>query len=127
MQETGEAFSPQKRTYSTSKYENSILFSVFVGHFCPSGSGSGFSFKMWIRIRIQPTQINADPCESGSTTLVSDPDSLNPDIIILLIRIRIHILNADLYPDPGGQNDPQIWKKVKNFHVLKCWMFSIEG
>ncbi len=73
------------------------------------------------------TQINADPCESGSTTLVSDPDSLNPDKIILLIRIRIHILNADPDPDPGGQNDPQIWKKVKNFHVLKCWMFSVEG
>ena len=73
------------------------------------------------------TQINADPCESGSTTLVSDPDSLNPDTIILLIRIRIHILNADPDPDPGGQNDPQKYKKVKNFHVFKNWTFSFEG
>jgi hypothetical protein len=30
-------------------------------------------------------------------------------------------------PDPGGQNDPQIEKKVKNFHVFKCWMFYFEG
>jgi hypothetical protein len=97
--------------------------------------GSFLPFWIWIRILIQnvdpdpdpATQINADLCESGSTTLVSDPDSLNPDKIILLIRIRIHILNADPDPDPGGQNDLQIWKKVKNFHVLKCWMFSIEG
>jgi hypothetical protein len=32
-----------------------------------------------------------------------------------------------LDPDPGGQNDPQKYKKVNNFHVLKCWMFSFEG
>ena len=49
--------------------------------------GSFLPFWIWIRILIQnvdpdpdpATQINADPCESGSTTLVSDPDSLNPD------------------------------------------------
>jgi hypothetical protein len=49
-----------------------------------------FVFWIWIRILIQnvdldldpATQINADPCESGSKTLVSDPDSLNPDKII---------------------------------------------
>jgi hypothetical protein len=41
VQATGEAFSPQKRTSSTSKHENSVLFSIFVGHFCPPGSGSG--------------------------------------------------------------------------------------
>jgi hypothetical protein len=23
--------------------------------------------------------------------------------------------------------DPQYWKKVKNIHVLKCWIFSFEG
>jgi hypothetical protein len=39
-QATGEAFSLQKRTSSTSKHENSLLFSIFVGHFCPPGSGS---------------------------------------------------------------------------------------
>jgi hypothetical protein len=32
-QATGEAFSPQKRTSSTSKHENSVIFSIFVGHF----------------------------------------------------------------------------------------------
>jgi hypothetical protein len=63
----------KKRTYSPVIHENSLLFSVFVGHFCPFGSGSRFSFKMWIRIRIQPLKINADPCKSGSTTLVSEP------------------------------------------------------
>jgi hypothetical protein len=34
VQATGEAFSPQKRTSSTSKNE------MFVGHFCPPGFGS---------------------------------------------------------------------------------------
>ncbi len=29
-----EAFSPQKRPSSTSKYEISLFFSIFVGHFC---------------------------------------------------------------------------------------------
>jgi hypothetical protein len=27
-------------------------------------------------------------------------------------------------PDPEGEKDPQ--KKVKKFHVLKCYMFSFE-
>jgi hypothetical protein len=25
-----------------------------------------------------------------------------------------------------GKNDPPKYKKLKNFHVLKCWMFSFE-
>ncbi len=100
-QATGEAVSPQKRTSSTLKHENSGFFSIFVGHFCPPGSGSGSAniqyFKTWkfwiffyfcgsflpswIRIRIRnlnadpdldpATQINADPCGSGSETLVA--------------------------------------------------------
>jgi hypothetical protein len=37
-QATEEAFNPQKRTSSTSKQENSLLLSVFLGHFCPPGS-----------------------------------------------------------------------------------------
>jgi hypothetical protein len=55
-QATGEAFSPQKRTSSTSKNENSVLFSIFLGHFS----------------LLDPdpeAQINADPCGSGSKTL----------------------------------------------------------
>jgi hypothetical protein len=68
-QATGEAFSPQKRRSSTSKDENSVLFSIFFWHFLPS----------WIGIRISnlyadpdpdpAAQINADPCGSGSETL----------------------------------------------------------
>jgi hypothetical protein len=63
-----DAFSPQKTTSSTSKHENSVLFSIFVGHFCPPGSGSGSN------LNADPdpaTQINADPCRSGSETLLS--------------------------------------------------------
>ncbi len=42
LQAIGEAFIPQKRTSSTSKHEIEIssLFSIFVGHFFPPGSGS---------------------------------------------------------------------------------------
>jgi hypothetical protein len=40
------------------------FFSIFVGHFCPPGSGSGSAIWMRIRIRIQQLklmQIHADP------------------------------------------------------------------
>jgi hypothetical protein len=47
VQETGEAFSSQKRTSSTSKDEIYKLFTIFLGPFCPPGSGSE------LRIRIQ--------------------------------------------------------------------------
>ncbi len=30
-------------------------------------------------------------------------------------------------PDPGGQKLPTNTEKIKNFYVLKCWMFSFEG
>jgi hypothetical protein len=40
FQDTEEAFSPQKRTSTTSKHDF-LFFSTFVGHFCPPGSGSG--------------------------------------------------------------------------------------
>ncbi len=63
-------FSPHKREHPAhSKHKISSLFYIFVGHFSPSGSGSGSTFPM----RIQPTKINADPCGSGSgyTTMLS--------------------------------------------------------
>jgi hypothetical protein len=41
VQATGEAFSPQKRTFSTSKNEIYQLFSMFVGHFYIPGFGYG--------------------------------------------------------------------------------------
>ncbi len=40
FQAIGEAFSPQKRTSSTSNHEMSDLFSIFMGHFCPRESRS---------------------------------------------------------------------------------------
>jgi hypothetical protein len=61
-QATGETFSPQKRTSSTSKDENSDLFSIFLGHFCPPGSGSGSAICMRIRIQqLKLMRIHADP------------------------------------------------------------------
>jgi hypothetical protein len=40
-QATGEAFSPQKRTFSTTKHEMFYLFSIFVGQFCLFVKGTG--------------------------------------------------------------------------------------
>jgi hypothetical protein len=40
VQAKGEAFSPQKRTSSKSNKEIYYLFSIFVSHFCPPGSGT---------------------------------------------------------------------------------------
>jgi hypothetical protein len=40
FQATGKAFSPQKKTSSTSKNVTYKLFPIFVGHFCHPGSGS---------------------------------------------------------------------------------------
>jgi hypothetical protein len=51
IQVPGEAFSPQKRTPSTSKHEFSSLFQFLGAIFLSS----------WIWTRIQPTKINADP------------------------------------------------------------------
>jgi hypothetical protein len=61
-QATGEAFSSQKRTSSTSKDEKSVLFLFFLGHFCPPGSGSGSAICMRIRIQqLKLMRIHADP------------------------------------------------------------------
>ncbi len=43
VQATEEAFSTQKRTYSTSKHEISKIFSIFVGHFYPPEFEFGFN------------------------------------------------------------------------------------
>jgi hypothetical protein len=38
------------------------------------------------------------------------------------------IRSVDSGLDPLGINDPPKYiKKIKKFHVLKCWMFSFEG
>ncbi len=72
VQAPGDILLPQKRTSCASKLE---FFFTFVGHFCPLGSRFRSVFLM--RIRIQPTNRNADPCGSGSksTTLHSMMDN----------------------------------------------------
>jgi hypothetical protein len=57
------------KTSSTSKHENSVLFSIFVGHFFPSGSGSGSA--IWIRIRIPIQQLKLMRINAAPDT---DPD-----------------------------------------------------
>ncbi len=86
-----------------------------------------------------------------------DPDTdpltwLNPDPIQLWIRVRKLLITIQVYtivpfmqdfwirmdqhwfchfgrldPDPEGQKRPRKIDKLKKFHVLKCWMFSVEG
>ncbi len=52
VQAIEEAFSPQKRTSSTSK-RKFLNFSIFVGNFCPPGSGSSFRIHRpnWVWIQ----------------------------------------------------------------------------
>jgi hypothetical protein len=54
VQATGEACSPQKRSFNTSKHESSLLF---------------LPLRDFFAVRIQPTKINADTSGSASTTL----------------------------------------------------------
>jgi hypothetical protein len=37
------------------------------------------------------------------------------------------VVDPDPYPDSMGSLDPQKYKTVDKFHLLKCWMFSFEG
>jgi hypothetical protein len=72
--------------------------------------------------------IKANRC-SGVSIRVGDPD---PDPNWIRIRssqwIRIRIRNPDPNPDPGGQKlTTKVDKKIKKFHVLKCWMFFFES
>jgi hypothetical protein len=43
------------------------------------------------------------------------------------IRMNLSCWILDPDPDPGGQKLPTKIEKVKNFHVLKSWMFSFKG
>jgi hypothetical protein len=43
------------------------------------------------------------------------------------IRIRIQSGQWIRIRIQEGKNDPQKLKKIKKFHVLKCWMFSFES
>jgi hypothetical protein len=46
---------------------------------------------------------------------IDDNRVANPDLHLFELRIQ------------KGKIDPQRKKKVKKFHVLKCWMFSFKG
>jgi hypothetical protein len=58
-------------------------------------------------------------------------------VFLYVIRcLEVRVVDPDphffelLDLDPGSRranNDPQKKKKGKNFHVLKCWMFSGSG
>ncbi len=88
-----ETFNSQKRTYRTSKHE---FFSTFVGHFCPTGSGSGStgsgSATLWetrLKGRFSINQLAWEviliwrPCRYGRN------DGLKLLFFSLRIRIRI--------------------------------------
>ncbi len=61
VQATIEAFGPQKKHPSLQKMKIINFFIIFVGKFCPPGSGFG--------LRIRNRILTRDPIESGSTTL----------------------------------------------------------
>ncbi len=51
-----------RRSLQPSKDKNSILFSIFSGHFSPPGSGFGSAICMWIRFQqLKLMRIHADP------------------------------------------------------------------
>jgi hypothetical protein len=69
---TGEASSPQKGTFSTSKQYSSSLFLFVVGHFCPPGSGFGS-----IRIRIHITAKRLCSSSGSGIRIRNEDDILN--------------------------------------------------
>jgi hypothetical protein len=84
-QATEETFSPQKRKSSTSEHRISY-FSIFVGHFCPPGSGSGFQFG------------------SGSTYLIESGSNPDPELSCY-IRLTQTSTEGSRDPSPGASND----------------------
>jgi len=68
---------------STSKYEMYYLFYIFLGHFCPPGSGSGLRSRA--------------PCESGSN-LDPDPQHVGTRII-LSVPVGIRKVFLDHHKD----------------------------
>ncbi len=91
-----------------------------------------FQYTTWKFLRLKKL------CFWGCLNLAPHGRNFFPGLRIrinLSCWIRIRIRSADLDPDPGGQKwptktekdkYPQKQKKVQNFHVLKCWMFSVE-
>ncbi len=107
VQATGEAFSPQKRTSSTSKYKIPFPLSNFVCQFCSPGSGSSW----W-----------QNHCGSGSTT----PQKFLSHFLILCVSFVL------LDPDPAdgkitADQDPQHHKNVTfetNIRLCVCLLIS---
>ena len=56
----------------------------------------------------------------------SDPDPY-PDSIGSVDQDQDLDQDQDPDPDPGGQKLPTKVKKIKKFHILKCWMASFES
>jgi hypothetical protein len=108
VQATEEAFIQQKRTFSTSKHKTSSLF-LFLGHFCPPGSGSGSIRQKSMQIQICNTiykifssffTLNvsvADPDPGSGIGCLFDPWILDPG----------SGMGESQHPDPGsGMNNP---------------------
>ncbi len=101
------SFQPSKE--NTSKNEMNRLFSIFVVHFCPPGSGSGLRIRIhgphWIRI------------QSGYTTMVCSLFQIWPVLFSTDLRFKVEsyrtILNPDHTPCTSG-------KKIKKLY----WKFS---
>ncbi len=80
-QATGEAFSPQKRTSSTSKHKNSVHFSIYMGHFCPPVVSSRQSDSNADRIRVFSSMIFKTPTKKKFTF---------SKICCLLLSLHLH-------------------------------------
>jgi hypothetical protein len=73
----------------------------------PTGSGTGFAFIMLTRIQ-QTKKINADPCESGSTTLVSRKKENNVEYQIAFPGVHNWIKCRT-----KSREEQQHWMKIK--------------
>ncbi len=114
-----------KKTSSTSKHENSVLFFYFFCHFCPPGS----------RIPDPATQINADPYGSGygsgsatlSLGLRKDVQATKEDFspqkrtscsskheMSYIFYIFVGLFSGGSDPDPYSGSRFRIWIQIPN-------------
>ncbi len=129
------------RIHSTLKHENSLLFSIFVGHFCPLRPGSGSSnsngsgsttlnrriltpayrscWRDWRGWRPRHTPHSSDrsyPALSAPTHIITafSPSHTNQCCEIRIRRICMFLELLDPDPDPlvrGTDPDPEIIKQ----------------
>ncbi len=119
----GAVFFPSRIRIKEFKYFNQGCGSGFNR---VSGSGSGFG------IRIQIQEGKNDPACSRwraparcPAAFVSTGPRAHNTVFVLPVQPRINLSCWILIQE--GKNDPQIYKKMNNFHVFKRWMFSFEG